>query len=183
MLEQNENAIGYIDQIITEQRAYNEKLYMKAKRLPSGGMQGIVYQKMVVMNEKGINVDLDISRNIKNIDFTKMNSKLNYDICRILGVLLDNAIEETETLEQKPKEINISMYAEEQQLIMEVSNYFEQQPELDKIDEKGYTTKSKGHGYGLSLVKEIITNNEYIDMERFITNGIFTQSVRVKEFK
>lgn len=180
--QQNEDIIGYIDEIIQEHRTFNESLYSKAKHIPSGGIQGIVYQKMLVMNDKKIKVDLDISKSIKKLKFENMSSKLNYDICRVLGVFLDNAIEEAEKLTDKEKEINISMYEDEGQLIIEISNYFSNMPNLDKIDDKGYTTKGKGHGYGLPLVKSIIEKNENLENEKQITKEVFTQVLKVKEF-
>ena len=182
MAQQNEDIVGYIDEIVKEHRSINDNLYSKTKHIPSGGMQGIMYQKMLVMNDKKIKVNLDISKSIKNLDFDKINSKLNYDICRILGVFLDNAIEETEKISKKEKEINVSMYGEENQLVIEISNYFLEMPNLEKMDEKGYTTKSKGHGYGLPLVKDIVEKNENIENYRQITKEIFTQGLRIKGF-
>lgn len=183
MAQQKEDIISYIDEIVKEHRAVNDKLYGKTSHIPSGGMQGIIYQKMLVMGDKKIGVNLDISPSIKKLDFNKINPKLNYDICRILGVFLDNAIEETDTLKNDSREINICMYADEGQLVIEVSNYFKEAPNLEKMDEKGYTTKNKGHGYGLSLVKSIVDSNEYIENYRCITKDIFTQVLKVKGFE
>lgn len=183
MAQQKEDIISYIDEIVKEHRTVNDKLYGKTSHIPSGGMQGIIYQKMLVMGDKKIGVNLDISPSIKKLDFNKINPKLNYDICRILGVFLDNAIEETDTLKNDSREINICMYADEGQLVIEVSNYFKEAPNLEKMEEKGYTTKSKGHGYGLSLVKSIVDNNEHIENCRCITKDIFTQVLKVKGFE
>ena len=180
MVERNDKkTIEYINEIIKEKREDNELMYTKAKRIPTGGLQGLVYQKMLVMQENYINVVLDVSSNVRKIDFSKLSSKMNYDICRIMGIILDNAIEETIKFNRKEREIVISMYIDEL-FVIEVSNRIKDNIELNKIYDKGYTSKEKGHGYGLSLLKKIIDENTNITNELKIINDIFTQIIKIK---
>lgn len=176
--KKNKEALNYINTVIDEVRADNEKLFNKAKLIPAGGLQGIVYQKMLYMQEKGISVDMNINRNLKTIDFSSASSKMNYDICRIVGIILDNAIDEALKLEEK--QVYISMYKEEELFTIEISNKFMDMPDLEKMDQEGYTTKEKGHGYGLPLLKQIIENNKNIINERTIVKNVFTQIIKIK---
>ena len=180
MIEKNkDNVIEYIDEIIKEKREDNEIIYNKAKRIPSGGLQGLIYQKMLLMQEKNIEVNLDINSQVRKIDFGNLSSKMNYDICRIAGIIIDNAIEETLKFNKKEREIIISMYVDDM-FIIEVSNRIKDDVDLSKIYEKGYTSKEKGHGYGLSLLKKIVEENEKIENEVKIINNIFTQIIKIK---
>lgn len=180
MVEKNDKkTIEYINEIIKEKREDNELMYTKAKRIPTGGLQGLVYQKMLVTQENYINVILDVSSNVRKVDFSKLSSKMNYDICRIMGIILDNAIEETIKFNRKEREIVISMYIDEL-FVIEVSNRIKDNIELGKIYDKGYTSKEKGHGYGLSLLKKIIDENTNITNELKIINDIFTQIIKIK---
>lgn len=180
MVEKNDKkTIEYINEIIKEKREDNELMYTKAKRIPTGGLQGLVYQKMLVMQENYVNVILDVSSNVRKVDFSILSSKMNYDICRIMGIILDNAIEETIKFNRKEREIVISMYIDEL-FVIEVSNRIKDNIELDKIYDKGYTSKEKGHGYGLSLLKKIIDENTNITNELKIINDIFTQIIKIK---
>lgn len=180
MVERNDKkTIEYINEIIKEKREDNELIYTKAKRIPSGGLQGLVYQKMLAMQENYINVILDVSSNVRKIDFSNLSSKMNYDICRVMGIILDNAIEETIKFHRKEREIVISMYIDEL-FVIEVSNRIKDNVDLDKIYEKGYTNKEKGHGYGLSLLKKIVDENTNVINELKITNDIFTQIIKIK---
>lgn len=174
----NKKLHGYIDEVIKEKREDNETLYTKAKRIPSGGLQGLIYQKMLHMQEESINIDLNVSTEIRKINFSSLNTKTNYDICRIVGIIIDNAVDETLKIEDR--EISISMYKEDNEFIIEVSNKCKDLPDLDKIDNKGYTTKEKGHGYGLSLLKDICDNNKDIVNERKIVGNIFQQIIKIK---
>jgi len=173
----NKNALEYINEIITEQREDNENLFTKAKRIPSGGLQGLIYQKMLYMKEQGINLELDVNKNLKEIKFSNIDAKSNYDLCRAIGILIDNAIEET--LKINSKEISVYMYKDGKYFIVEISNYFKDLS-LDKINTPGYTTKGKGHGYGLSLLNKIIKENHNIENENRITKDIFTQVIKIK---
>ena len=180
MIEKNDKKLmEYVNEIIKEKREDNEIIYNKAKRIPSGGLQGLIYQKMLLMQEKNIEIILDIDNQVRKIDFGKLSSKMNYDICRIAGIIIDNAIEETVKFNKKEREIIISMYVDDE-FVIEISNRFKNDLDLNKIYEKGYTSKSKGHGYGLSLLKKIVDENEKITNDIKIVNNIFTQIIKIK---
>ena len=180
MLEKDDKkAIKYINEIIKEKREDNEIIYTKTKMIPSGGLQGLIYQKMLLMQEKNIEVILDINKKVRNIDFTNITPKMNYDICRIIGIVLDNAIEETIKFEKNNREIIVSMYVDNY-FFIEVSNRIKDNIEINKIFEKGYTTKDNGHGYGLSLLYKIINENDKIYNNVRIVNDIFTQVIKIK---
>lgn len=177
LLKENENsdALNYVNEVLDDKKDDNDVLFGRAKKIPSGGLQGIVYQKMLVMNDKNIKPILDVSNSVKKFKLENLDTKLNYDICRIVGVFLDNSIEETEKLDER--EIMLSMYEQNNDLVIEISNKFKNVPDLERLEEKGYSTKGKGHGYGLSLVNDIVNNNNQIINEKGITRNIFTQKL------
>ncbi len=177
--KKDKNTIDYINEIIKDKREDNDILYTKTKRIPSGGLQGLIYQKMLLIQEKGINIVLDVSTKVRKVDLLNISPKMNYDICRIVGIILDNAIEETEKINKKDKEILISMYIDDY-FNIEISNHFVGDIEIDKIFNKGYTTKGNGHGYGLSLLKQIVSENKNIINETKIINNVFTQIIKIK---
>lgn len=180
LLKENENsdALNYVNEVLDDKKDDNDVLFGRAKKIPSGGLQGIVYQKMLVMNDKNIKPILDVSNSVKKFKFENLDTKLNYDICRIVGVFLDNSIEETEKLDER--EIMLSMYEQNNDLVIEISNKFKNVPDLERLEEKGYSTKGKGHEYGLSLVNDIVNNNNQIINEKGITRNIFTQKLIIK---
>lgn len=179
--KKNEKLIEYINEIIKEKREDNEILFSKTKRIPSGGLQGLIYQKMLLMQDNNIEVILDVSKNIRKIDFSNISSKMNYDICRIVGVILDNAIEETIKFNKNEREIVISMYVYDEYFYIEVSNRIKENIDINKIYDKSYTTKENGHGYGLSLLNKIVSENDKIINNIRIMNNIFTQIVKIKK--
>lgn len=178
MINKNENNISeYIDTIIDTQYLDNESLIMKTNRIPSGGLRGLIYYKMLGMKDKNINVNLEVNSNLRNLDFTSIPVRTNQELCKIVGVFLDNAVQAVDNLSER--KINIRLEYENC-LIIKISNNYEGVIDLDKIDNKGYTTKGNGHGYGLSLVKSIIKNNELFENNREMNGKMFTQVIKLK---
>ena len=50
---------------------------------------------------------------------------------------------------------------------------------MDVLDDEGFTTKGDGHGYGLSLVKKIVSESDVFVNERQVNNNIFKQIIKV----
>lgn len=179
MIKKNDkDVIEYIDTVVKDEKEDDEALYTKVKSIPSGGLQGIIYQKMLSMKDNRILFSLDVSRDVRKIDLEKMNIEDNYKLCKIVGVLLDNAIEES--LKIDDRRIMISLYVDEDMLIIDISNRFDGKIDLDKIDEEGYTTKGEGHGYGLSLVKKLVDGNDCFINERKVNKDVFKQVIKFK---
>lgn len=175
----NTKALEYLDEVIKEKREDDEGIYTSASIIPQGGLQGLVYQKMLKMKENNITINLKVERKVRKINLDNLPSKTNYDLCRAVGIIIDNAIEEN--LNLKEREILICMYILDEYFVIEVSNKCSVIPDMTRLDEKGYTTKSNGHGYGLSLLKEIVDSNKNIINERSINKDIFTQIIKIKK--
>lgn len=172
------NTSEYINSIIDTQYKDNDAIIYKTDRIPSGGLRGLIYYKILTMKEKKINSNLDVDRSLNELDFDNIPIKTNQELCKIVGVFLDNAIQAVSEL--KKKVIDIYLKYENDELYIKVSNNYSGIIELDKIDNSGYTTKGKGHGYGLSLVKGIIRENACFKNDREIHGKMFSQIIRLK---
>lgn len=170
--------ISYIDKIIDNKLKDNDRVLFDVSIIPAGGLRGLIYSKILTMKDLNINYELEISNKVKTVDLISLNESLVLDICQIIGVFLDNAIEEVKKL--KEKYVNIEMYIEDNSLIIAISNNYNGKIELNKFDKLGYTSKGNGHGYGLTLVNEIIKNNNRLENSRAITSETFTQLLKIK---
>lgn len=175
--KKDKDVIKYIDTIVKDEKEDDEQLYTRVKAIPSGGLQGIIYQKMLTMKDEKITFSLDVSRDLRKINLDDLDMDNNYKLCKIIGVLLDNAIEESRKI--KDNCIMISLYVDDDLLIIDISNRFNSEIDIKKIDSEGYTTKGNGHGYGLSLVKKIIEESDIFINERKIDKNVFKQVIKV----
>lgn len=96
------------------------------------------------------------------IDLNTLRIK-TYELCRILGILIDNAIEASKECDEKMVSIKFikDNYNNRNLIIIEntCKNYL---IDINKIKQKGFTTKKNKlfHGIGLWKVNQIIKKNE-----------------------
>ena len=130
------------------------------------------------MKDNLIVFNINVSRDVRKICLDNLSMNDTYNLCKIVGVLLDNAIEESLKIDDKL--ITISLYVDNNMLIIDISNKFKGKIDLELIDNVGFTTKGNGHGYGLTLIKKIISQSDIFINERQINNDLFKQIIKVK---
>ena len=111
-------------------------------------------------------------------NFDKFSTQKNKNICTIVGIFLDNALEASDLALKK--NVSIILITEKNKLIINISNTYKGVIDASKIDEAGYSTKGKNRGFGLEMVKNIIEESSYLKNERQITGSIFNQKLIIK---
>lgn len=173
-----ESTNNYITNIVKNEFEPNEAIQFKTRNIPINSLKSLVYNKIVRANNNDIYVDVFIDSKIKKINLSKITINDEYDLTRIIGVFFDNAIEEC--VEKKFKKISFSMMINKNYLIIEISNPINTVVDKNKIFEKGYTTKSNGHGYGLVLVKKILGRNKKFKHDLSIFDDCLIQRINIK---
>ena len=177
--KKNTKALKYIDSILDNKIKDNEKIMHKTSKIPEGGLRATIYSKLCMMDELGIKYSLDIAKDIRTVDLINMKEDIVLNICKILGVFLDNAIEAVKDL--KTKHIGIEIYLMDGDLCVDITNNYEGKLDMNKIGSSKYTTKGGNHGYGLSLVNQIISDYpDVFENEKSITKNTFTQKIKIK---
>lgn len=128
--------------------------------------------------------ELNIKMNFEVfLDLTTLNIK-TYDLSRILGILLDNAIEASNKCEEKI--INITIRKDNKanrQLFVIENTYSNKNVDTDRIFEKGYTSKveedNKSHGLGLWEVRKILNKNNNLNLFTSKDNKFFKQQLEI----
>ena len=155
-----------------------DKYYYKTLKIPSGGLRGLLSTKLKLMEELKINYNLRVGNGINSKMLENTDSMYVRQVGKLLGIYLDNAIAAVKDL--KNKNINIEIFNDEEYFNMLISNNLGGVLELDKVGTMGYTTKGNGHGYGLSLAKEILKNNKRIKVNTQITGSVITKIISLK---
>lgn len=149
----------YVNELIKEQKLVNENsIINNIDKLPKG-LKGLVYYKLSHIDQN-IVISLNVRSTLKK--FNDLNSKLSKDILKIIGILIDNAIEALNL--EKDKYINIEFYVKNNKFFMNLSNPCTKDIDLSKIMENGYSTKGRNRGYGMSLVKDILNKYENVSL-------------------
>ena len=174
-----DDIVKYIDKLVDNKIKDNDKIMKKTAKIPSGGLRATIYSKLCLMEKLKIKYTLNISREVRTTDLIDLDEDLVLKICKILGVFLDNAIEAVKSL--KKKEIAIEMYNIDNELCIDITNNFEGNLDLDKINNMKYTTKGEGHGYGLTLVNKLLEEeSDKLENEKSINRDTFTQTLKIK---
>lgn len=179
--EDNKTIIEYIDSVIGEKGKASSTKYSKFKYLPSNGLKGFFYYKFIEAEKKGINVSINISKQIENSFLKDIDTKDFKDLARIVGVYLDNAIEASSTSEDK--KLGIEMYLIKEKIELIINNTFNNEINLDKIGKESFSTKGKHRGHGLLLVNKILSENNMFEAKNEIRDNIYIQSLKIKDNK
>lgn len=171
--------IKYIDKLVDNKIKDNDKIMKKTAKIPSGGLRATIYSKLCLMDTLKIKSQLNISRDVRTTDLIDLDEDLTLKICKILGVFLDNAIEAVKKLSKK--EISVEIYSLDNNLCVDVTNNFKGNLDLEKISDVKYTTKGDGHGYGLTLVNQILKEEpDKLENEKSVNRDTFTQTLKIK---
>lgn len=132
--------------------------------------------------DKDITVDLDVT-----CDFTKICFSMP-ELSRILGILLDNAMEATEKAKQKYIRFEAKYDKRKNADVIKVINTYDTSIniDLDKIYEKGVSSKKVKSGIGLWEVKKLVKKNKSSQIFATIEGGKFVQNLiieRLVEFE
>lgn len=178
ILNKEKDIPKYIDSMLENKYNDDEKLLFDMSVIPTGGLRATIYSEVMKIIDNKIDYNLYIDKKIKTIDLIELDTDTIIDICKIIGVFIDNAIDEVKKL--KNKNIDISLYIEEKKLCIKVSNNYKGKIELDKLFDEGYSTKGKNHGYGLSMVKNIIKENKDLENKIEINKDLFSQIILIQ---
>lgn len=134
----------------------------------------LLTNKYHLAESKGITVNLEIFLDLKEL---RMDV---YQFTRILGILMDNAIEASSECEEKIISVAIrkDFHSERQLLIIE-NTYTNKNIDTEKIFEKGYSTKENNTGIGLWEVRQILKKNNNLNLFTSKTNKFFSQQLEI----
>ena len=113
------------------------------------------------------------------LDLNKLNMKI-YEFTRILGILLDNAIEAAKECNEKV--INIEIIKDtsrNRQLLIIENTYSNKDIDTDKIFEKKYSTKEGNSGLGLWEVRKILSKNTNLNLFTTKNKNFFKQQLEM----
>lgn len=170
--------IEYIDEIVEDSnKAGSSYLISQLNNFPDGGIKGLLYYKLSIMEDENIKYSINVEKGVK----TKLKtlSINNYkNITKILGVLLDNAIDASK--KSKTKKINISVIKDKKNIVFKIYNTYKGKIDIEKIG-TGYSSKGNGHGYGLRLVKDIINEDKLFNISHNLEDNYFVSSLYIKK--
>lgn len=147
--------------VVQQLKAYSNEQFSSKKReqfknverIPDLKLQSLVIAKLREMTDAKIAYSLEVTKELNlpaGVDI--------FDLVRIVGIVLDNAIEESERLLRLGKAASIRMlfYSDQDgSFEIEVRNLTDQKRLDQDLAQKGYSSKAKHQGLGLYNIKEM----------------------------
>ena len=140
----------------------------------SPAVYSILANKYYKADSLGIKINLE-----SFIDFNNLHMEI-YEFTRILGILMDNAIEASS--ECTNKLINVIIRndpRQNRQLLIIENTYKDKNVDTDKIYQKGYSTKETNTGLGLWEVERIIKKHKNLARFTTKTDEFFKQQLEI----
>ncbi|WP_447557343.1 quorum-sensing sensor histidine kinase AgrC [Staphylococcus epidermidis] len=163
----NENIVPMKDKLKTRSIKMNGIEKLKVREI-----KGLITTKIIQAQEKRIPISIEVPDEIDRIDMNTV------ELSRIIGIIVDNAIEASENLEEPL--INIAFIDNEESVTFIVMNKCSNDiPKIHELFEQGFSTKGDNRGLGLSTLKELTDSNENVLLDTVIENGYFVQKVEI----
>ena len=162
----------YYNKIIPECFHINNLYRLHSKLMVNTALYSIISDKYNLAEKKNIKMSLNI---LLDLNYLKIDT---YTLTKILGILLDNAIEASS--ECPKKIINLSFQDnKDKQLIIIENTYLNKGVSTKKIFEKNYTTKKNNSGLGLWEVQKLINKHENLNLETKASSDFFLQKLEI----
>lgn len=170
----------YYESIRKEFSDVNNLSAINSSLITDSALYNLISSKYSEAKEQEICFSISISAKFDKIQIS------SYTLTRILGILLDNAIEAAKKCDKKEIYFDVSPCYEKGKLkkhIISIQNtYANKDVDVDKIREKGYTSKSadKGsHGLGLWEVNKIMKKSKNLNLHTRKNAEYFVQELEI----
>ena len=169
MEEVEKNIHGLIDEFDENiDRKMNLTVQMANIRISE--VKSLLYKKITEIQKKGIDFRMEVMYPVEETSMKPI------DLSRALGILIDNAIEAAEPVQGN---ISLVISAQVDGVHIILDNTAEQDVDISKIYEDGYSTKGSGRGTGLPSLRKIIEKYPEVSLMTEIKSGRFVQKILI----
>lgn len=164
----------YYEQLEDDCQRVNNLYLLNPEIINNDGIYNLLTKKYHDAEEKDIKVNITFL-----LDLSTLHMKI-YEFARILGILLDNAIEASS--ESKEKIINLTFRNDSKnsrQLIIVENSYSNKDVNTERIFEKGVSEKENHTGLGLWEVRKLIKKNNNINLHTSKDDKFFSQQLEI----
>lgn len=162
----------YYNQLFPEIKNINNLSKLNPSLVNNPAIYGLLVEKHFKASNYNVDINLDIL-----LDLNTLNVKI-FEFTRILGILVDNAIETAKDCSEKIVNICFKKQNNKQLLIVE-NTYANKEVCIDKIFEKGFSTKPNNTGLGLWEVRKILNKNSNLNLYTSKNNNFFMQQLEI----
>lgn len=169
----------YYKDLLEECQINNNLAVLNPELINNPAIYSLLADKYNKAEEDNIKLNLEIMADLSNLNIK------TYELTRILGILFDNALEATSKCDKKIVNISFRNDASHNKILIIIQNTYKNKDiNIDKIFEKGYSSKGNikekhSHGLGLWEVRKYLKKNTNLDLYTTKNDEFFTQQFEI----
>ena len=152
-MEEYQEANDYIEQVYGKITAVS-----KVMKTANPAVNALLQVKVAACEKAGVPVEVSITSKWETLE----NTIPDWEMCKVLSNLIDNAIDAMEHVPAECRRLTIALGENVKQYTFRVENTGERIPEniREHIFIPGFTTKGDGHGMGLHIVRKTLQDRD-----------------------
>lgn len=156
-----------------EKTLVSNKILNNLNNIQDLSIKGLLFNKASNAIERDLAISIEVPQFLMSISVDLIN------LVRILGITIDNAIENC--LEDNKKQIQIAILSQEKSEMFIIRNEMKDKViEINKIFDEYYTTKDTGKGLGLTTVKKIVDQSKNMSLNIWVEDNWFNVELIIK---
>ncbi|MCI8272532.1 MAG: GHKL domain-containing protein [Clostridia bacterium] len=164
----------YFDGMKTDCKITNNLSILNPRIINNPGIYSLLNNKYFKAINLGVTFDIKYFIDLKEFHIN------TYEFSRILGILIDNAIEEAEKCEKKIVEIMFRKdFSVPRALIVIKNTYTNKDVDINEIFKKGFSSKENHFGIGLWEVKKYISKTKNLNLVTTKDNEFFKHELSI----
>ena len=168
----------YYSELLKDCKQINNLTALNPSIINNSVIYNILAAKYHRADELGVQINLAIFMDLNEIE---KHMKI-YEFTRIMGILMDNAIEATAECQDKIIHVTFRKEENRKRIVMIIENtYLNKDIDIDRIFDKDYSTKSKETNSGLGLweVRQILKKNNNLNLFTTKNEEFFVQQFEI----
>ena len=138
-------------------------------------IKSLLYTKIITIINQQLHFNLELSKPLEKISSEIID---NLNLCRVLGILIDNAIEAATISDEK--DFNLAIFSKNNSTIFILANSTTINPfTFTDFAKEGFTTKHNHDGLGLISVQKILQHFPSVFLSTECENNIFRQTLTI----
>ena len=165
---------SYYSQLEEDCSKVNNLYVLDPDIINNPGVYNLITAKYNEALEKGIKVNLTVL-----LDLNDLHMKI-YEFARILGILLDNALEASSECDEKILNIVFRNESKNNRNIILIENtYKDKDVDIEQIFNKGVSGKQNHTGLGLWEIRQILKKNNNVNLYTNKNEKYFSQQLEI----
>lgn len=174
--EDMEGLKKYYNQLLEECNRTNNLAALSPSVINPPAIYYILATKYYEADKENVQIHLNVFLDLNEIE-TRMKI---YDFTRILGILLDNAIDAAKECDKKLINVTFRREVSNEMITVIIQNtYANKDVDTEEIYQKGVSTKKNHTGLGLWKVRQILMHNNNLNLYTTKDSEFFTQQFEI----